>query len=31
MHYGTAPDYLCIQAQWQAHHLFQLINPDVHG
>lgn len=27
VHYGTAPDYLRIQGQWQTHDLFQLINP----
>lgn len=25
-HYGTAPDYLCIQGTWQTHDLLQLIN-----
>lgn len=26
VHYGTAPEYLLIQGQWQTHDLFQLIN-----
>lgn len=29
-HYGTAPEYLRINGQWQTNMLFQLINADWH-
>lgn len=29
--YGTAPDYLRIDGHWQAHELYQLINPNWSG